>query len=117
MKISDSEMEIMSILWDACKPMTSSAITENLSIAWKPTTILTFLKRLECKGAITVRRENRVNYYTAQVSKEEYLHEQTTDFVSSVHDGSVSNFLAALYSDKKPTEKELAEIKEWFEKL
>lgn len=117
MKISDSEMEIMNILWENGGEMISPSIAEKLEIGWKTTTILTFLKRLEKKGAVNIRRENRINYYRACLTHEEYLHEQTEEFIREMHKGSVKNFLAALYGEKKPNDTELSEIKEWFESL
>ena len=57
MKISDSEMKIMNLIWDAGAPVTTAWITQRLGdgIEWKATTILTFLARLEEKGCITRR--------------------------------------------------------------
>ncbi|MBP3360572.1 MAG: BlaI/MecI/CopY family transcriptional regulator [Clostridia bacterium] len=117
MKISDSEMEIMKILWSCGGEITSPEIAARLNDSRKPTTILTFLKRLEDKGAASIRREGKINYYSARISKDEYLHEQTEEFVNEIHNGSVKNFLAALYADGKPDKQELNKIKEWFESL
>lgn len=117
MKISDSEMEIMKILWSCGGEMTSPEIASKLSGSRKITTILTFLKRLEDKDAVSIRREGKINYYSARISEDEYLHMQTEEFVNEIHKGSVKNFLTALYADGKPDRQELEKIKEWFESL
>lgn len=117
MKISDSEMELMNIIWDSNSPVTSAGLADMLDTEWKGTTIRTFLKRLTTKGVLTVRQEGKVNYYTPAISREEYKNTCTEEFINEMHSGSLKNLLAAFYSKKQPTQNEIEEIKEWFEKL
>lgn len=117
MKISDSEMEIMKIIWKKEGETTLAEILSELGDIWKPTTVLTFLKRLSEKNAVNVRREGKTNYYSAKISKNEYKHNHTEEFVNTFHKGSVRNFLASLYDGKKPSKQELDEIKKWFEEV
>ena len=117
MKISESEMEIMKILWKKECEMSSSEILNELGDIWKPTTVITFLKRLSEKGAVNVRREGKANYYSSKITKNEYNHSHTEEFVNTFHKGSVRNLLASLYDGKKPTKQELEDIKKWFEEV
>lgn len=117
MKISDSEMELMEIIWKSDSPVTSAGIELLLDTAWKGATIRTFLKRLTAKGVLEVRQEGKVNYYTPKISREEYKKICTEEFIKDMHSGSLKNLIAALYSDKKPSQSDIEEIKEWFESL
>lgn len=117
MKISDSEMEIMKIIWDMDREVTTADLGARLGKVWKPTTVLTFLKRLVDKGVLTVSRVGKTNYYRAVISEAEYKSQQTEEFLEEFHSGSVKNFLAALYGGKKPKTEEIEEIKQWFEEI
>lgn len=115
MMISKSEMEIMKIVWSENGPMTTAQILKSLNTTWKHTTVLTFLKRLTDKGVLKCERVGKTNCYYPLVSESEYKNEQTREFMSELHSGSVKNFLTALYSEKRPSKDEIEEIKEWFE--
>ncbi len=117
MKISDSEMEIMKCIWNTEGESTALGIMEQLRNDWKQTTVLNFLKRLVGKGALSVRREGKTNYYTPLVTEQMYKKEQTKGFLSKIHSGSVRNFLAALYGEEKPDKEELDELKRWLDEL
>lgn len=117
MKISESEMEIMKVIWKKNQAVTTAYILDNLNTSWKHTTVLTFLKRLTDKGAIKTERVGKTNYYSALVSEADYKNDQTREFLTELHSGSIKNFLTALYGDKRPTRDEMDEIKEWFEEV
>ena len=115
MKISDSEMEIMRIIWRKNAEVSAAQLLDELTIRWKQTTVLTFLKRLVDKGILSVRKEGKTNYYSPLISENEYKTQQTRGFLKEVHSGSVSNFLTALYGGQKPDKEEMEELKKWFE--
>lgn len=117
MKISDSEMEIMKIIWAHDDAVTSAQIAEELETEWKITTILTFLKRLDDKGIVSSEKIGKTNYYRALISEKQYTSQQTEEFLDQFHSGSVKNFLAALFGDKKPSGKDIEDIKQWFEEV
>lgn len=117
MKISDSEMKLMKIIWEYGGEMTLVSLTEKLGGIWKPTTVSTFLKRLSDKGALNVRREGKTCYYSAAVTEEEYKQEQTEEFINEIHNGSVDSLLAALCGGAHPDKKKLDSLKKWFEEL
>ncbi len=117
MKISDSEMEIMKVIWSKGEAVTTAQLLEELNTSWKHTTVLTFLKRLADKKALKVQRTGKTNLYSPLISEMEYSNMQAREYLSENHSGSVKNFLAALYNEKKPSRDELEEIKQWFEEV
>ena len=117
MKISDSEMEIMNIIWKKGEEVTSAELIALLKDTWKPTTIMTFLKRLCDKGILDARKECKTNFYRAKITEDEYKRKTTENFLQQFHNGSVTSLLAALVKGKQPDSKELEEIKKWFDEL
>ncbi len=116
-KISGSEMELMHIIWQKDEEITSADLVERLKDTWKPTTVMTFLKRLCDKGVLDVRKEGKTNFYSTKITEDEYKQGQTEEFLNEMHKGSVTSLLASLTRGKQPDSAELAEIKKWFDTL
>ena len=70
-RLPDSELEIMMIIWDMDKPVTRSEIEARLDRERKlsPTTILSFLSRLQEKGFLEVQKSGKNNVYIARIDK------------------------------------------------
>lgn len=117
MRISDAEMEIINIIWSTNQEMTSIELINLLKETWKPTTVKTFLKRLSDKGVLNVRRKGKINFYSANISEDEYKQNQTEEFLKEFHKGSVTSLLTALVKGKKTDSEEFAQIKKWFDEL
>lgn len=113
--MSESEMQVMRILWDTEEEMTSARIIEALepSTGWKPSTVWTFLGRLVEKGFLSARKEGKRSLYSPAITEEAYRQMQTTRFLDTVHGGSVSSFFAALSGGSRLTEEEVAELRQW----
>lgn len=117
-KLSDAEMEVMQAVWDAEGSVTSSYIQQKLaSHAWKPTTVLTFLKRLTQKGMLSYTREGKTNVYAPLVSRDAYTQAQTRVFLEQVHHGSVQSLMASLCGGDTATTEEIRALREWLETL
>lgn len=117
MKISESEMEIMNIIWNKDEPVTSGGLMKELNKEWQSPTVRTFLIRLTAKGILKVSRSGGKNYYTPLISREEYKRACTEEFINDFHSGSLKNMLATLYGDQKPSKEDMSELKQWFEEL
>lgn len=116
-KLSDTEMELMQVIWECTPPVTS---TELLGLfaqrgrEWKAQTISTFLSRLVDKGALAVTRHGRTNKYEPRVSPEDYKLMETQHVLDGLYQGSVKNLISALYDGDKLSDKDIAELKKWF---
>ena len=116
LKISESEMEIMKIIWASSDAITTNDILSSLpkDNSWKLTTVLTFASRLVKKGILKADKRGKANYYTEVLSEEEYKEAQSRTFLEEMDNGSIKNFIATLYNGKNVNKKELQELKKWF---
>ena len=96
-RISDAELEVMKVLWEAKCDLPVTIIREKLQErkGWEPTTIKTLVSRLVGKGVIKQEKFG-VFYYTPLVTEKEYNEWVTNSLVDKVYDGSVKNLIAAL---------------------
>lgn len=106
-KISESEWEIMKIIWRN-SPITAEQITHLLpdEIGWSDQTVRTFINRLLKKRAIGFEKEGRSYKYHPLVSEEECIKSESQSFLKRVFGGAahmmVTNFLDEIdLSDKE----------------
>lgn len=116
--MSESEMQVMRILWDSPEPVISAQVIEQLSHSkqWKPSTVWTFLGRLVEKGYITAKKVGKRSFYSPALSEAQYREAQTKHFLDSVHGGSMQSFFAALSGGTMLSADDLAELKKWLSK-
>ena len=114
-RLPDSELEIMMIIWDLDKPVTRFEIEERMDAERKlsPTTILSFLSRLQEKGFLEVQKSGKNNVYLALVDKESYLQAESRSILKRIYQNSAKNFIAALYDRNSLSEEELKELEEY----
>ena len=118
-KITEAEMEIMKIIWEEKKEITTAIILEKLpkENSWKTTTVMTLITRLIEKGILNVNKIGKLNNYSAKVTEEEYKALQTDVFLEDMHNGSIRNFVATLYNNRKISKKDIADLKNWIKEV
>jgi len=114
-KITDSEAEVMKILWAAEKSLPVSTLTEELSkkCGWDSSTSRTLLRRLCQKGAVLTEKKE-VYFYSPAVTEQEYNFANTQQLIDRLYAGSAKDLVAALLSQKKLGDDDIAELREMF---
>ncbi|MCL2360926.1 MAG: BlaI/MecI/CopY family transcriptional regulator [Defluviitaleaceae bacterium] len=114
-KIADSELEVMRILWREGRAMPFGEIRAELEAktGWKKSTIQTLVLRLRDKGIITAH-DKYVTMYSANISQEEYVQSEGQTFIDRVFEGSAKNLVAALCRSGKLGENDIDELRTFF---
>ena len=112
-RLPDSEFEIMEIVWDLNKTVTSSDIMAKiLNKKYKIPTIISYLNRLEKKGFLTSEKQGKERFYQAIVQKDEYLEFETKNFFRQYHNNSILSFMNAIIESKSISSEELKNLKQ-----
>lgn len=118
-KLPDSELKIMKILWEGHPDMSrmdiESAMTEEERLA--PTTINTLLSRLKDKGVIKVKKRGRNKYYTSLITKKDYQNRESHLIIDNLFDGSLVNFVSALYDGQKIPKEKVEELEKFLQDI
>lgn len=118
-QISDSELELMKIVWSAGGGTALYAqIMEALAGAgrtWQKNTVITLLSRLVDKGFLTVRKLGRRNEYAAAVSEADYQAAQTQVLVNKLYAGSAKGLVSALIRQEAISPGDYEELKRFWE--
>jgi predicted transcriptional regulator len=114
--ITDAELEVMKILWDAPEGLTTGEVKKRLDNGWERTTVLTLLSRLCEKGAVAAERTSRSFLYKSLLKKEDYGLSKTQGLLSSIYNGSLKTMVAALCSGGDLTAEDLRELRAFLDK-
>jgi len=114
-RLPDAELEVMMVIWEADKTVTSDYIMERINKEWTKTTLLNFLSRLCERGFLKCGKEGKHNTYTAIVDKEEYLKVESKNFLKKLHHNSLTSLVATLYSVNDISKDDLEELKKFIE--
>ena len=114
-KISDSELEVMKLLWQAGDALPVTEIRETLqrTRGWEATTVKTLVSRLVSKGALRQERRN-VFYYSPLITEREYNAWATDSLIRRLYNGSARELVAALVRSEGLTQQDIAELRDLF---
>ena len=114
-KISDSELEVMRVLWDAGTPLPISDIRIALHHrkGWEPTTVKTLVNRLLSKEVLSQEKRN-VFYYRPLISQAEYNQWATNQLIDKLYRGSARNLVAALVNSDSLSKGDIQELRDFF---
>lgn len=118
-RLPDSELEIMLIVWNANEAVNRSYIQECLddSKVLAPTTILSFLSRLEAKGFLTIEKRGKTNFYSPLINQEDYAKNESKTILERFFGNSVKDFVVHLNDSKAVDETEIQELKAFLDSL
>lgn len=115
--ISKTELQIMEVLWETKEPKTLAQLLtffkEEKEKNWKTQTMATFLVRLSEKGLIKSKKQGRGKIYWAAITKEEFEQAKAKGILDVLYQGSIKNFLTALYGGKTVSTEEIEDLKKW----
>jgi BlaI family transcriptional regulator, penicillinase repressor len=94
-ELSDLEREVMLLVW-ARGQMTAEAIREELKRLLKDSTVRTILRRLEAKGYVTHKVENRTFVYQAVENRQRVAARSVKKVVDWFCNGSVEELLVGM---------------------
>ena len=114
-KISDSELEVMKVLWEAEDALPVTTIRETLANrkGWEATTVKTLVNRLVGKGAVS-QEKRKVFFYAPLISEKEYNAWATGNLIQRLYKGSVKDLVAALVSSDELSDADIAELRSMF---
>ena len=110
-QVTEAEWKIMECLWDHA-PQTMGEITATLEPAtgWTRQTVITLLKRMTEKGAVSMDDTGRAKKYTPLITREEASAEETHKLLDHVFKGKASLLVNQLVDSGNLTEEDLKEI-------
>ena len=118
-QVSDSELELMKIIWanggKALYAQISDGLTNN-GYTWQKNTIITLLSRLVDKGLLKVNKIGRRNEYSAVVSEQDYQASKTQNFLKKLYEGDAKGLVSTLIQRELLSEQDYEDLRRYWER-
>ena len=118
-QVSDSELELMKIIWSEGGKALYATIMERLADSgktWQKNTVITLLSRLAEKGLLETRKLGHRNEYTAAVSEADYQAAQTKTLLNKLYEGSAKGLVSTLIQTDLLSAEDYEELRQFWEK-
>jgi len=111
-KITDSEVKVIRVLWEAdCElPIADIRKTIEQTSKWETSTIKTLLRRL-CEKGVVLATKKEVFYYKPLVNEAEYNEYTTQSLIDRLYSGSAKNLVASLLGSNKLDALDIEELR------
>lgn len=118
MLISEKEWLVLDVLWDG-GGATLGQLTQALREAttWNRNTVLTYLKRMEAKGLVSIGTEGYPRLYRAALSREECQARARTDFLKRVYRGAAGDLVAAFLKEEPISSEEREKLRRLLDEM
>lgn len=111
MKLSDGEWKIIQLLWKE-SPQTIIQLTKALETetGWTKHTVISYLKRMEEKGAVGYQTEGRTKQFYPLIEEREAEVQETKYFLDKVFQGQLGLLLHRMVQQQNFSEDEIEEL-------
>lgn len=110
-KLTDAEWKVMTVLWEQ-SPRTMMEITNALKeeTGWSKHTVMSFLKRMEEKGALHFTDGGKAKLYYPDWEREAAQMQETEEFLNKMFHGKIGLMLHAMVQQNALSEQEIDEL-------
>jgi BlaI family penicillinase repressor len=114
-KITESEVEVIRVLWEANRELPIADIRKTLeqTSKWEASTIKTLLRRL-CDKGVVLATKKEVFYYKPLVTETEYNEYTTQSLINRLYSGSAKKLVASLLGSKRLDDTDIEELRDLF---
>lgn len=119
MAISEAEAIVMDVLWRDAAPRSAEEILAEVGPrqGWQEGTVKSLLNRLLKKKAIKADRDGRRYLYTALLSREKYVSQESKGLLDRLFGGRVAPLVVHFAEQRKLSKKDLAELRKLLKEL
>ena len=112
-KLTDAVCKVMNFLWEEA-PRTIMQITNLFkeTTGWTKHTVMTFLRRMEEKGAVHYEEGERAKLFYPDIEKTEAAFQETEEFLDKVFNGRLGLMLNTMVERKSLSGEEITELYE-----
>ena len=116
--LSDAEWKLMNLLWKEA-PRTIMQLTNALKAetGWTKHTVISFLKRMEDKGALHYEDGEKAKLYYPDLKREEAALQETENFLDKVFQGKMGMMLNTMVQQRALSKEDLAELHKILEQV
>ena len=117
-KMSETELEIMKVLWDSHPQKATQIIQQiKLSKTWSDKTIRTLIDRCVGKEVVGIDKSQKEYQFYPLMTRSECEKEMQLELSNKLYDGSIKNMIASYFMEGNLSKEDIKEIKQMIEEL
>lgn len=119
MRISEAESRVMAVLWGSAIALSAETIIGALTQSrdWQAATVKTLINRLLNKGAVEAERDGRRYLYSALLTREDWLQQESESLLDRLFGGRVAPLVAHFSARKRLSKRDIADLRKLIEDL
>ena len=117
-QVSDSELELMRIIWAKGGRVLYAQIMDDLMAAgsrWQKNTVITLLSRLVEKGLLKTNKIRRRTEYAALITEADYQALQAEKLIEKFYEGNAKGLVSTLIQRDMLTSEDYEELRKFWE--
>jgi len=110
-RLGDLQLKIMKILWERSEATVAEvhgSLSGEANLAY--TTIATMLRKMEARGLVGHRAEDRKFFYRPLVKAGEVANKMSTHFIEGLFEGSLAGMVSHLLKTREISREELEQL-------
>ncbi|PNV62732.1 CopY family transcriptional regulator [Clostridium sp. chh4-2] len=117
-KLPDTELEIMKVIWKEGSPISTSQIKAVLDEMrpWNVSALQTLLNRLIDRNFLKTFKDGKNKCYESLVEEADYIAFENKSFLERMNHSSITKLVASLYESRNITDEDLEELAQFIEK-
>ena len=115
--ISGAESRVLAVLWRDGPSTSETVIAALAEEKWEISTIKTLLARLVKKRAIRARKEGRRHVYSAVLTREQWITEESEGLLSRLFAGRLAPLVQHFSRHRKLSRADIRELKRLIEEM
>lgn len=108
--LSDVEWRLMNTLWTLGEVTLGQIIKNVADAGWSKQSLISFLKRMEAKGAISKDSSRRPSRYTALISQDDAIRQETSALLQRVYGGNPLLMVTSAVNAGRMSEEEIQHL-------
>ncbi len=118
MNITESEQKIINLLWEEGS-LSTMQIVEKLEAetGWSKQAVISFLKRMEAKKAVTYKKQGRAKIYSAIPEMDVVAREERESFLQRFYHGKLGLMVSSMAEENSLTEEDIADLRKLLDTL
>lgn len=109
LSLTDVEWRLMQSLWKLGSPSLSEIVADVKDVGWTKHAVISFLKRMEAKGAVKIEGE-RPKKYSALLEKSATLRKETHSILNRIYGGDLMLMVTNAVDSTELSDEEVSEL-------
>ena len=114
-KVTDTELDILKVLWNCEQAMTEKEIRAAVNQGWTSGATNRMIIRLLEKSVLKREKKDNLFYYLPTITEDEFTKARTMNFLTKIYGGNAKGLVATLLAQDALSEHDIDNLKTYWQ--